>query len=149
MRSDPVDPAPSSSPFHQSRLGKPHYATLHGKLGLAAVVLSIATPLLGAVSFKTLGLLTRFPQHTHARVKRAHRSLGAAALTAAALAAFVGVGHPAVASPWLTPAWRACIAVLGIAGVAAAHAPTATAIERALARALESVGVAVGTGKGV
>ena len=59
----------------------------------------------------------------------------------------MGVGHPAVASPWLTPLWRGCIGVLVGVGVAAAHAPWARAAEAGMAACLERVGVAGPQGK--
>ena len=103
----------------------------------------LAAPLLAVLSFRAAVLLSRLPPHTHAPLKRAHRTAGAAALAASAAAAFLGVGHPAVSSPWLTPVWRGAIGVLACVGVAAAHAPTAVALESFLARGLEAVGLPV------
>lgn len=114
---------------------------------MATLLLSLATPLLGALSFRSLGLLPRLPAHAHAPLKRAHRAAGAATLAFASASAFLGVGHPAVASPWLTPLWRGCIVVLAGVGVAAAHAPWARVAEAGLTACLEAVGVTVPQGK--
>jgi cytochrome b-561 domain-containing protein 2 len=58
---------------NKARNGKPHFRTLHGKLGLLTLVLTVLSPLLGAISFRRLGLIQRFPEQWHGRIKKAHR----------------------------------------------------------------------------
>ena len=132
--------SPSRSLF-QARLGKPHLHTRHAKLGAAACTLAVAAPLLGLVSFRSAGLLRRLPDSWHVPIKAAHRVAGAAALAAALAAAFVGVGHPAVARPWLTPAWRVALVVLAIAGTGLGWQPVGRAVEACFERAAVAVGV--------
>ena len=57
----------------QVRLGKPHFRTLHARMGLAALLLGIAAPLGGALAFKSLGLLDGRSETLQQRVKWAHR----------------------------------------------------------------------------
>ncbi|KIZ04868.1 cytochrome [Monoraphidium neglectum] len=60
--------------IHNKNLNhKAHFKTLHGKLGLLTLVLTGLSPLLGAISFRKLGLLQRFPEQWHSRLKKAHR----------------------------------------------------------------------------
>jgi len=37
--------------------GKAHFTSLHGKMGLVTLLLALLSPLLGAFSFKSLGLI--------------------------------------------------------------------------------------------
>jgi len=55
------------------RLGKPHFRTVHARVGLAALLLGLAAPAAGALAFKSLGLLARAPESVQLRVKWAHR----------------------------------------------------------------------------
>ena len=58
------------------RLGKTHYTSYHGKLG---VFVFASTPVVvagGLVSFKRVGLIHLFPDKTHALIKRVHRLAG-------------------------------------------------------------------------
>lgn len=64
----------------QVLLGKPHFRTLHGRFGLAALLLGIAAPLGGVLSFKSLGLLKGASEPAQTRVKWVHRKVRAAHL---------------------------------------------------------------------
>ena len=50
--------------------------SLHGKVGLCAFGLALAAPLLGACSFRWLGLIQRFPEPWQPRLKWLHRLVG-------------------------------------------------------------------------
>jgi hypothetical protein len=65
--------APLSRIAPQVRLGKPHFRTVHARVGLAALLLGLAAPAAGALAFKALGLLARAPEPVQLRVKWAHR----------------------------------------------------------------------------
>ena len=52
---------------------KPHFTSLHGKVGVIALVLVGAAPALGFLSFRKMGLLTRLPAEMQPKVKWAHR----------------------------------------------------------------------------
>ena len=52
------------------RKGSPHFTTLHGKLGVGAVALTLMSAAGGAVSFRRLGLLQRFGHKTQLRIKQ-------------------------------------------------------------------------------
>ena len=41
--------------------GKAHFTSLHGKMGLVTLLLALLSPLLGAFSFKSLGLIHMLP----------------------------------------------------------------------------------------
>jgi cytochrome b-561 domain-containing protein 2 len=63
----------------QNLMGKSHFLSLHGKMGLLTFLLALASPLLGALSFRRLGLVQRFPQDWQPRLKWLHRLVSAAA----------------------------------------------------------------------
>lgn len=48
----------------------------HGKVGLLTFCLALASPLLGALSFRRLGLVQRFPEGWQPRLKWLHRLVG-------------------------------------------------------------------------
>jgi len=66
------------------------------QLGLLTLILTGLSPLLGAVSFRKLGLIHRFPEAWHPRLKKAHRALGAVTWGAALLSVEVALPHRAV-----------------------------------------------------
>ncbi|KAI8468594.1 MAG: eukaryotic cytochrome b561-domain-containing protein [Monoraphidium minutum] len=83
--------------IHNKNLnGKPHFRTLHGKLGLLTLVLTAASPLLGVVSFRKLGLIQRFPDEWQPRLKKTHKLLGAATWFLALLTVEIALPHKAV-----------------------------------------------------
>ena len=41
--------------------GRAHFTSLHGKMGLLTLVLALLSPVLGALSFKSLGLINMLP----------------------------------------------------------------------------------------
>ncbi|GBF87436.1 hypothetical protein Rsub_00147 [Raphidocelis subcapitata] len=92
--------------YNKHRHGKPHFRTLHGRLGLLALILSAAAPLLGAVSFRKLGLIQRFPEEWHYTIKKAHRALGVVTWALALVTIEVALPHPAVYKPLATPLWQ-------------------------------------------
>lgn len=55
------------------RLGKSHFMSWHGKLGLTVFISSILVVLGGLLSFKKVGLIHMFPEKKHATIKRIHR----------------------------------------------------------------------------
>lgn len=69
-----VDSAASRPPpMLQDLKGKQHFTSLHGKVGLVTFLLALASPLLGVLSFRRLGLIQKFPQDWHPRLKWLHR----------------------------------------------------------------------------
>ena len=51
----------------------PFLAVEYLQFGLASLILSVASPLLGLISFKRLGLINKFPEQWHSTLKWAHR----------------------------------------------------------------------------
>jgi hypothetical protein len=70
-------PCPARSPSlptpTQNLKGKHHFTSLHGKVGLLTFVLALASPALGMLSFRRLGLIQRFPEDWQPRLKWLHR----------------------------------------------------------------------------
>jgi hypothetical protein len=60
----------------QANHGKAHLTSLHGKVGALNIGLMLAAPALGALSFRSLGLITWIPAKWHSTVKWAHRMVG-------------------------------------------------------------------------
>lgn len=54
---------------------KNHFTSLHGKVGLLTIGMSCASVLLGALSFKALGLINHLPLKTQAQIKGLHRKV--------------------------------------------------------------------------
>lgn len=83
----PPPPAPHAPPLLLLRLllapctqnlnGKAHFTSLHGKVGILTLALAAAAPLLGAASFRRLGLIQRFPEGWRAHIKWLHRLVSA------------------------------------------------------------------------
>lgn len=70
-------PAPALlPPAPQNLKGKQHFTSLHGKVGLCTFTLALAAPLLGALSFRRLGLIQRFPEPWQPVLKWLHRLVG-------------------------------------------------------------------------
>jgi hypothetical protein len=103
--------------------GKRHFGSLHAKVGLLALLMTAATPLLGALAFRSWRLLPRLlgwpadkepPPATVLAIKRAHRCLGTASYFVSVVAIQLALGHKAARRAWLTPIWRLmslCVAV--------------------------------------
>ncbi|KAK9830306.1 hypothetical protein WJX72_010893 [[Myrmecia] bisecta] len=81
---------------HKNNLGKQHFKSIHAKMGLLTLILSVCAPLGGALSFKYLGLLTKIPERLQPTVKLAHRNLGIATLTVALITIEIILPHHAV-----------------------------------------------------
>lgn len=99
------------------RKGSPHFTTLHGKLGVGAVALTLMSAAGGAVSFRRLGLLQRFGHKTQLRIKQLHRALGPVAYFLALAALYLGISYPKRRTRF-TVAWQlGTVAAGALAGV--------------------------------
>lgn len=106
--------------LNKNIMGKPHFATRHAKLGVAAATLTALSMLLGALNFERLGLLRLVPDKHRAAVKSAHRKCGAGAVLAGAASIATAVDHPAtaaIAGRAARTAWFLLLAA-GFAGLA-------------------------------
>ncbi|KAL4443035.1 hypothetical protein ABPG77_008526 [Micractinium sp. CCAP 211/92] len=99
--------------FHNKNLkGKQHFTSLHGKVGLLTFCLALASPLLGALSFRRLGLVQRFPDGWQPRLKWLHRLISVYAYVTAMVAMQLPLPHQAVLTGLWCRAWQACVAAL-------------------------------------
>lgn len=106
--------------LNKNIINKPHFATAHARLGVAAATLTLLSVLLGALNFKRLGLLYYVPEQHRAVVKSFHRKCGAGAVLAGAACIATAIDHPAVAAfagRGARTAWFALLAA-GVAGMA-------------------------------
>ena len=106
--------------LNKNIMNKPHFATAHARLGVAAATLTLLSVLLGALNFKRLGLLYYVPEQHRAVVKSFHRKCGAGAVLAGAACIATAIDHPAVAAAagrGARTAWFALLAA-GVAGMA-------------------------------
>lgn len=87
LRLEPLLPsaAPADRPARrtppllpQSLHGKEHFASLHGKVGALNLLLVALAPVLGVVSFRRMGLITKLPEALQPRVKWLHRMVSGA-----------------------------------------------------------------------
>ena len=107
----------------QVRLGKPHFTSYHGRAGVVALTATVASPALGAVAFKSLGLLARLPARWPAPLPAAHRRAGLATWLAAMVAIQLALAHSSVTA-WgavAQGAWRSTVAVAAAVVLVAAR----------------------------
>eukprot|EP00755_Sulcionema_specki_P017849 Sspe_Gene.65396::Locus_38716_Transcript_1_3_Confidence_0.500_Length_1126::g.65396::m.65396/K08371/CYB561D2; cytochrome b-561 domain containing protein 2 len=85
--------------------GKPHVTTTHSQLGVVVVLLVVTSLFLGAVSFKYLGLATRFAPGVQQALKVVHRVCGSLTFSLAMLTMVIGVRSASLSTnpyiPWL------------------------------------------------
>jgi len=82
---------------NKNKLGKPHFATTHGSIGMWSTLALVVTVALGLASFNALGVLARFGWTAATRkVKAAHRALGLFVVFAAMFTASLNTGHSSV-----------------------------------------------------
>jgi len=82
---------------NKNKLGKPHFATTHGTIGMWSTLALVVTFALGLASFNALGVLARFGWTAATRkVKAAHRALGLFVVFAAMFTASLNTGHSSV-----------------------------------------------------
>lgn len=97
--------------------GKPHFKTMHGKFGLATMVLTIGVPLGGIISFRKFGLLQHLPSRWHAPTKWLHRKAGLGAWLLALVTIQLALIHPSVNKGFLTHFWQIAVALIGVSVV--------------------------------
>lgn len=101
--------------IHNKNLkGRPHFKTTHGKLGLLTIILTGLSPVLGAITFRKLGLIHWFPEGWHVRMKKTHRMLGAVTWGMSLLTIMVALPHPAVHKALATPLWQLGTVTAGV-----------------------------------
>eukprot|EP01023_Acetabularia_acetabulum_P036230 TRINITY_DN3425_c0_g1_i2.p1 TRINITY_DN3425_c0_g1~~TRINITY_DN3425_c0_g1_i2.p1 ORF type:complete len:300 (-),score=38.26 TRINITY_DN3425_c0_g1_i2:403-1302(-) len=100
--------------YNKMLMGKPHFTSWHAKFGLATVIFSVITPILGATAFRTLGLLQKFEEKTQVFLKKAHRNMGAIVWMVSLFTIELALPHKAVFKGWLTHVWQVVIVALGV-----------------------------------
>lgn len=99
--------------YHSKDLkGKQHFTSLHGKVGLVTFLLALASPLLGVLSFRRLGLIQKFPQDWHPRLKWLHRLVSAYAYILGMVTIQLALPHAAVFTGMWCRLWQAGVAAL-------------------------------------
>ncbi|KAL6748955.1 cytochrome b-561-like protein [Haematococcus lacustris] len=93
--------------------GKTHFHSLHAKVGLATLILSVLSPLWGLLSFKRLGVIQKFPEKWHPWIKWSHRQMGVLCWLLALVTIQLALRHPAVDKGLLTNVWQVAVAVIG------------------------------------
>lgn len=107
-------PHPVSSPCLQIRLGKQHFTSWHGLLGVTTTLAALLVVLMGAGAFRRLGLLQKLPLPMQPLLKRAHTAAGALVWFAALFNVLLGLRTHG-AGPRTTLHYGQGIAVLIIA----------------------------------
>eukprot|EP00877_Chromochloris_zofingiensis_P009848 jgi/Chrzof1/5116/Cz15g12020.t1 len=97
--------------YNKILLGKHHFKSLHAKVGLLTLILTLAAPIIGAISFKKWGLIHRFPERYHATIKRTHRALGVITWLLALATIQLALPHKSVHKAVWTPIWQAAVAL--------------------------------------
>ncbi|PRW55908.1 cytochrome b561 domain-containing 2 [Chlorella sorokiniana] len=99
--------------YHNKNLkGKQHFTSLHGKVGLCTFLLALAAPLLGAASFRRLGIIQRFPEPWQPRIKWLHRLISVYAHVLAVVTMLLALPHPAVLTGAWSLSWQVGVIVL-------------------------------------
>ena len=82
---------------NKNKLGKSHFSTTHGTIGMWSTLALVVTFALGVASFNALGVLARFGWTAATRrVKAAHRSLGLFVIFAGMFTASLHTGHSSI-----------------------------------------------------
>ncbi|KAG1679608.1 hypothetical protein FOA52_006125 [Chlamydomonas sp. UWO 241] len=97
--------------------GKDHFTTLHAKVGLATMVMSIGAQFGGAMSFRAIGLLDKFPAAMRPLIKTAHRNAGSVAWLMGLATIELSLCYPSMAKGAYTPLLQAGVAFMGAAMV--------------------------------
>uniref|UniRef100_A0A061QZV1 Cytochrome b-561-like protein n=1 Tax=Tetraselmis sp. GSL018 TaxID=582737 RepID=A0A061QZV1_9CHLO len=98
--------------LNKERQGKPHVTSTHAKVGAATGAVGLLALMAGAVSFRSFGLLSAFPERMHGRIKASHRMLGAATWTLSLAAIELGLQHPAADKGAMTRVWQLLVGCL-------------------------------------
>lgn len=93
--------------------GKGHFHSTHAKLGLATMILSATSIVLGAVSFRKLGIIQRFPEQWQPGIKKLHRLLGTVTWFTALLTIEWVLPHKALYKVGLTQLWQVGVGLAG------------------------------------
>lgn len=96
-------------------MGKSHFTTLHGKLGLVTVLLSALSALMGVSGFRAYGIVTRFSLQNQLRIKAAHRKIATVTWYLSLLTMQLAMPHPAVLTGFAARIWQALVLFLGFA----------------------------------
>jgi Eukaryotic cytochrome b561 len=107
----------------QTLHGKPHFTSLHGKVGALTLLLLLLTTLIGGLSFRRLGLLPKLPTEAQPKVKWAHRLAGVTVWTLAIVCMQLDLPHPAVFTGLVCRAWQVGVVALGVGVVVVLRAP--------------------------
>ncbi|KDD74305.1 hypothetical protein H632_c1416p1 [Helicosporidium sp. ATCC 50920] len=99
---------------NKSRHNKPHFVTLHGKVGAVNFGATLGALLWGSLSFKKLGLITRFPERYHATIKWGHRAGAVVVWSLSLVTMQLDLPHPALPGGSLLRIWQLLVAATGV-----------------------------------
>jgi len=105
---------PLFSTYIQVINGKQHFTSLHGKVGLLNFLLSLASPTLGILSFKYLGIYNKLPDTWQPYTKWAHRFLAVSTWLLALVTMQLDLPHSAVFEGIFCRLWQLAVVVLGV-----------------------------------
>eukprot|EP01062_Namystynia_karyoxenos_P055269 TRINITY_DN4602_c0_g2_i1.p1 TRINITY_DN4602_c0_g2~~TRINITY_DN4602_c0_g2_i1.p1 ORF type:complete len:246 (+),score=54.45 TRINITY_DN4602_c0_g2_i1:63-800(+) len=114
---------------------KEHFTSTHSKIGLVAITMLIFAPVMGALSFRYLGLLGRLPEHMHGPLKAWHSALGQMVYVCGIVAACFGICSPSMDRQVYTKILfgctlgALCIASMLFAGIRPGKSPDALLTE--------------------
>ncbi|CAD7703573.1 unnamed protein product [Ostreobium quekettii] len=94
--------------------GKEHFLSRHAKVGLATLIFTALAPLIGAASFKSLGIFETLPMWLQQRVKWIHRNVGTVVWVSSLLTIELALTHHAVQKGAFTTFWQGSVVVLGL-----------------------------------
>lgn len=82
--------------LHKNKLGKAHFQSWHGTIGICVASLTLFSSLGGLLAFKRIGLLQKLPVQLQQRVKVAHRYISWATFVSGTLVVLLGLQHSSV-----------------------------------------------------
>lgn len=95
-------------------MGKPHFTSYHGLLGVSVTAAALLVALMGAGAFRRLGMLQKLPSQLQPALKRAHTLAGAFVWLAALCNVLLGLRTHG-AGPRITLHYGQGVAVLILA----------------------------------
>jgi hypothetical protein len=97
--------------------GKPHFLSLHGKVGVMTTVSTLIAPALGILSFRKLGLISLLPAEWQAISKWFHRLTGVFTWSLGLVVMQLALPNKGILSGLLCRLWQGGVAFVALSSL--------------------------------